>query len=230
MINEALHDIKLLGKVMDMDNFIFALSRGQSNFIYDNLVAYFSGEDRELHANIHSATVLISNEGIAVENTDLMSSDWTTYGNLTRSSDAGVVTLNSNNNNDPCGVSYSLNVQEGDVIYIRAFAKRTAGIINNFAIGSSNVNQGLGSTSRFVIDDKGEYVGHFIECQHKETITINIDANNGASTANTGQVAISDLSISYVNRSELYLQPLNTEMKSRVNVLESEIQNIINNM
>jgi hypothetical protein len=229
-IQEALHDITLLGKVMDMDGFIFSLSKGQTNFIRDNMAVYFSGDEAEPYSNESTATVLYSNEGVAVEDTNLVGSGWTAYGQCIRSEMSGVTHLTSPGNVDPCGVSYELNVQEGQIIYIRAFVRRVNGNADHFTIGSHNINNGVGSVASFEINPEGMYVGHFLECQHKEGITINIDVNNGATSSYDGEVAIDDLSITYVEKSELYLKPINSDIKSRINVLDNEIQNIINNM
>jgi hypothetical protein len=229
-VHEALHDITLLGKIMDRDDFIFSLTNGQTNFIEDNIAVYFSGEDRDIYSNVDTATLLIGDEGIAIEDTDLLSGLWTTYGGCQRTLSAGSIRLSSPGTTDPCGVKYSLDVQEGQIIYIRAFVKVTSGSAHHFAIGSQNVNNGIGSIVRYDVLPDGLYVGHFIECKQKEGITINIDVNNGAESAFAGEVEISDLSIRYVDRSELYLQPINTDIKAQINVLDSEIQNIIKNM
>lgn len=221
-VNEIIHDMNLLGRVIDEDK--VNAKPGQTNYINDNLAIYFSGDAGQMYSTTPTATTITKLESPAIENVDFANAAWVAHGNCTKTID----TLESNGTGDPCGVSYTLNVQEGQVIYIRALAELVSGTVNGFTIGSSNVNQGEGSTKSFKITSDEAYIGHFIVCRHKESITIDIDVSRGTST--TGKVKLSDVSIFYVSQGSLHLQPVNTVLKSNLNVLEKDIMNIINNM
>lgn len=223
-VGEVLHDITLLGKIIDTNE--LNQIKGQSDHIKENLSAYFSGDTGEVYSNTRTATTLIGVDSPLLEEVDFSLPGWIEYGDCV----AETNTLQSPGTSDPCGVRYPVGVQEGQVIYIRMFVKLLTGTAQYFTIGSHNVNQGEGSLSTFNINSTGRWVGHYITCKHKEEIDITVDVHRLAQTTFAGKVQISDASIMYVDRRDYNLEPLNIGLKAKLNVLEREIQNIIKNM
>lgn len=223
-VGESAHDLMLLGKIMDKDEFIFTYAKGQSDYIVDNMAVYYSGENQPVTSNIPTSTFLHTILGPA----PLPSLD--TWLGATKVSDGvyRIITIGGRPAAPIQGIMNTLNVVEGDIIHIRMHVKPITGTFTKFGIGSQNVNQGEASFSSYDIGT-GKYIEHFIECKHKEMINIEIypryDDDNGA-----GVVEISDVSFSYASRDKYNLQPSNTVMKKRINLLEDEIDNIINNM
>lgn len=228
-VGEAAHDLDLLGRIIDRDTFIFSEAKGQTNFIIDNMAAYYSGENVPVTSNVPTSawmyTVLgptgLSSNLLTWNPYDLASITQTTNGVYRMVIDEGPSAKARQ------GVDIVFNVVEGDIIHIRLHAKKVSGDISSFGIGSSNVNQGEGSFGIFQVSTDGRYIDHFIECKHKEMISLCIYPKHNAGT---GTVDVTDVQVNYASIDKMNMQPTNTTVKRRINVLEDEIMNIINNM
>jgi hypothetical protein len=229
-IHEATHDIKIIGNILDRNEFVFNYAKGQTDFINENMSMYYNGNGAVITSNINTASQLTVQRDSLAGNVDLQGSDWTVYGGCTKSGTTPIPILTSDGSADPSGLAKTVTVTEGQVVYIRLQVAKTSGAAHHFTIGSANINNNLGSFSTFDLPSDGSsiYIGHFIYCQHKEAITINIDVARGGQAA--GVITIKDLSITLVEQSNMKLQPLNTGLKARLNILEEKAKNILNNL
>lgn len=222
-VGEAVHDLTLLGKVIDRDDFIFSTERGQSDFIHDNLSIYFNGNNKEITANIGTSVKMVKVLGPVFENTDL--TDWTVVG-------CSVAKIEENTFKiTPTGVPAvalrrTIGVTEGEVIRISMYVKVNSFTENHLGyVGSSDIYQGQGSLSSYESKDSFLFVEHYLQCKQKETISIEILGNRG-----NGEFEIAHPKVEYMEINELKLEPTNTAMKRRINTLEDEINHIINNL
>jgi hypothetical protein len=228
-VNETLHDIKLLGKWIDRDEFIFSLTRGQTDFIRDNFAAYFSGDKVTITSSTSTAADLFRQGEAVLPDIKLSDSRWVVYGGCVKGTTSTGYSLYSPGTSSPSGVQTTINVQEGQILYLRMKATGSQGSPLGFTIGSRNVNQGEGILVEQVLDD-GDYYGVYITCLHKEDITINIDLYTTGSNLPEVKIDFSDISLTYVERNPYHLQPINSSIKSQINILDEEIQNIIDNL
>jgi hypothetical protein len=232
---ESVHDIKLLGSVMDRNDYIDG-HRGQSDFIYDNFSAYVSG-GTPITANINTASVLYSplEELLKRDDkgyVDLMDMAWSQNNSCARTKTPTGVQLSTAGLNNPEGLMTVLNVKEGDIVYVRLGVRFISGDNTSFAIGSKNINQNTGDLKKFPLPENGSsiYIDKRLYCKHREPISINIDVQNTPSQLEATVVEVFDVEVRYIMEDRVTVLPVNTTLKSRVNTLESDIRNIINNI
>lgn len=233
LVNETVHDMKILGTILDRDDFIFSYERGQTDFIEDNMLLYFSGFSgfmSSITSSIDTAGTLVKQGNPFIENVDLLAPEWLLYGECLRGGTSQKTTLASPNTTTPSGISHAIEVQEGQNIMIRMAVRNITGESNDITIGSQDINNGAGSTKKFVVKNSygPTYISHVIEPKHKGNITLSLEVKN--SVSGIGKVEIEELSVTLLEKEKVSLQPLNRTMKSRVNALSSEIKNIINNL
>lgn len=232
---ESVHDMKLLSSVMDRNEYVDG-HRGQTDFIDDNFAAYVSG-GAPIIANINTASVLYSPlEELLKRDTagyvDLMDSIWTEKNSCSRTKTSTGIQLATLGLNNPEGIVTQLNVKEGDIIYIRMGVKFISGDNTSFGIGSQNINQNIGDIKKFTLPENGSiiYIDKRLYCKHREPLSINIDVQNTPSTLQATTVEVFDVEVRYMMEDNVTVLPVNTTLKSRVNNLESDIRNIINNI
>lgn len=225
---ETVHDLKLLGSVMDRNEFIDG-HRGHKVIIKDNFESYVGG-GVPLEANISTASTICVGKGNVFENIDLLSTDWTTFGGCSKSAGDNGTILSTTGLLDPSGIAAQKYVEEGDIIFIRMGVKLLSGDGNSFSIGSRNINQGSGDVKKFKIPANGStiYVDKRLHCLHREPITISIDVHNTPEQLVATSVEVFDIEIKYLSENNLTVQPINTIIKSKINNLEDKINNIIN--
>jgi hypothetical protein len=228
-ILETVHDLKLLGSVMDRNDFIDG-DKGHTDFIDDNFIAYVSG-GTPIRANVNTASTLYSPIGNVFDEVNLIENTWTTYGGCTKAQVLDGVRLIGDGLLQPAGVGIQKYVEEGDIIYLRMGVKLISGNGSAFTIGSHNINQGDGDTKKIQLPQNGSiiYVDKRLYCKHREPITINIDVYNLPETLTPATVEISNVEIKYLREEQVNVLPTNTVIKSKINVIESKIDNIINN-
>lgn len=228
---ETVHDLKLLGSIMDRNEYIPG-HRGHTDFIQDNFVAYFSGEGRPITANIGSAAQLLHPKESVFENLNLMSADWVSYGNCVKATTNRGISLESNGTIDPSGIRAQIPVEEGDIIFMRMGVRLLSGDGSSFTIGSHSINQGEIDVKKFEIPSNGTtiYVDKRLYCKHRELISLNIDVHYLPATLKPAKVEIIDVEIRRISEYRLTVQPINTEIKSRINKLEDQIHNLIRNL
>lgn len=224
-IGETIHDMKLLGKVMDGDGDF----KGHHQLIEDNFAAYFEGSSSNITSNIESAAFIVEQQGDLID-TNITKPGWQAYGGCIAWKTGDTYYLKSPGTNDPCGISFNVEVQEGQTIYIRMKAKRNTGFTADFRIGSANVNQNEGSTAKFSLNGTARYIGHSFTCKHKEVISINVDIQADASQIVQGIAEFEDFTVTLIDQNNYYMLPLNTSIKSKLRVIEDEVQSIIDNM
>lgn len=230
MMGEIAHDIKLLSTKLDRNEFIFNLEKGQSDFIRNNMAVYFNGENKALTSTIGTAAKIIGLQEEVLPLNDIGNAAWTVYGGCVKGGTVTERTLQSPGTQTPSGVNQRIAVVEGQILYFRIKVRLLAGEGQFLSIGSSDVNNGEGVLHSFTLPAGGSYVyvGVMIPCKFKETITLNIDVARGGTA--TAKIGISELSVNNVLLEELHLESANVAMKRRINALEEEIQNIMNNM
>ena len=229
-ILETIHDLKLLGSVMDRNDFVEG-HKGHTDFIDDNFAAYVSG-NAPIVANINTASTLCSPVGTAIPDVNLLQTNWAAYGQCQKTGTKEKPILTSPGLLDPCGVGYQKLVEEGDIIYIRMGVKWLSGNNTAFSLGSQNINRNEGDMTRYEISKNGStnYIDKRLYCKHREPITINIDVHNLPGALSPASFELSDIQILYLSENRLTVEPIDIVVKSRINNLESNIQNIINNL
>jgi hypothetical protein len=163
---------------------------------------------------------------------DVMTAAWSEANGCTRTLAPGGIQLSSTGLLDPAGIFSVQEVKPGDIIYIRMGVKFISGDNTSFTIGSHNINQNAGDVKKFTLPSNGStiYVDKRLYCKHREPISINIDVQNTPANLQATAVEIFDLEVSYIMEDSVRVLPINTTLKSRLNRLESDIQNIINNI
>lgn len=236
-IGEAIHDLKLLGKVMDYNENDPTEFVGHSNYILNNMAASVSGATR-VKSTIPDAATLVHVKDDVVNTSgakiaDLLNtSTWSAYGGCTKSMTNGVMRLVGAGTQTPCGIGTQLMVEEGQIIFIRLGVKLISGNGSSFGIGSHNINRNTGDMkdSKLVQNGGIIFIDKRLYCKHREPITINIDLQYLPDKLAQATVEITDLEIRYATENELSLGPLDTLLKPRVNLLEEQIKNIIRNI
>ena len=229
-ILESVHDLKLLGSVMDRNEFVEG-HKGHTDFINDNLVAYVGG-GTPITANINTATTINHPGKNVLESTNLMDSAWTTYGGCSKTAGLRGTILTTSGLLDPSGIRTQKQVEEGDIIYIRMGVRFISGDHTALTIGSHDINQNESDLERYKLPENGSiiYIDKRLYCKHREPITINIDVHNLPDMLEATSIEVFELSIQYLSENGLVVEPINTVLKSKVNTLESNIKNIINNI
>jgi hypothetical protein len=228
---ETVHDLKLLGSVMDRNDFVEG-HRGHTDFIRDNFAAYVSG-DAPITSSISTASTLYHPIGdVFEEEVNLMDSSWATYGECMKMQTPDGVVLESTGLLDPVGVAAQKYVEEGDIIYIRMGVRLLYGDNASFTLGSHDINQNEGDITKYEIPQNGSiiYVDKRLYCKHREPISINIDVHNLPETLEPTSIEVRDVEIKYLSENNVTVEPVDIVVKSRINNLESKIRNIINNI
>lgn len=231
-VQEAVHDIKLLGAVMDSNEATNQL--GHSDYIYNNFASFADGSSEEIKSSVSSASVLCHPTEDIFENLNLLDSSWVTYGNCVKSGTQSLVTLSSPGTANPCGIATQIPVEEGDIIYIRMGVKLTSGSTTGFSIGSDNITNGelVGDTKKFTPPSNGSiiYIDKRLYCQHREPININIDVNRLPTTLHAATVQLIDVQIKYMTEDNVSIQSGNRFMKPGINLMNDKIDSIVNKM
>lgn len=229
-ILETVHDLKLLGSVMDRNDFVEG-HRGHTDFIKDNFAAYVNGE-APITARLSTAATIAHPTGQVFDNVDLLETDWVTYGGVQKTAIERGARLTSPGTQDPAGVANQKYVEEGDIVYLRMGVRLLSGDGAAFSLGSHDINQGEGDLTKFEIPANGStiYVDKRLYCRHREPISINIDVHNLPDVLVATAVEVFDVDVQYLSENHLTVQPVDTVVKSKINNLESTIQNIINNI
>lgn len=227
---EAVHDMKKLGSFMDRNEFIPG-HKGHVDFIAENFGGYVNGEG-ELTANIPTATTVRHPIGNVFDDLDLLNYEWAAYGGCSKTASDNGVVLSSTGMLDPSGIQAQIYGEEGMIVYLRMGVKVLSGDVTGFAIGSYNLNQGEGDLSRYKIPKNGSiiYLDKRLYCKHREPVSLNIDVHNVPDQLDAASVELVDVSIQYFSENALTVEPVNSVVKSRINKLEDEIDNIIRNL
>jgi hypothetical protein len=227
---ETVHDLKLLGSVMDRNEFVEG-HRGHTDFINDNFAAYISGE-ASITSNVSTASTLVHPKEEIMEDINLLTSEWAEYGECMRGQGERGYTLESPGTLDPSGVGTQEYVEEGDIVYIRMGVRLLSGNGDAFSLGSHDINQSEGDMTKYEIPQNGSiiYVDKRLYCKHREPISINIDVHNLPEELGPVNIEVFDIEIRHLSENKLTVEPIDTVVKSRVNNLESKIRNIINNI
>jgi hypothetical protein len=221
-VNETMHDILLLSRKIDGN-------KGHADQITNNFASYFSGDNKPMTSN-EGTTVLLQEQGKEFTSAELDSTDWVPYGDCSVTKTESGYVLKSNGTSDPSGIYKEVQVSEGQMIYIRMKVKRKSGSANDFRIGSLNVNEQEGSIMKFAVTGTEKYIGHSFLCRQKETIQLNIEVQGNSTLVQSGEVEITDCTITLIEVDEYKLQPTNTYLKSTINSIEENIKHIINNL
>lgn len=228
-VQEAVHDIKLLGTFMDTNE--YTGQSGHADYIYNNFAAFANGTNEEIKANISSASVLCHPYKDVFENTNLLDAMWVTYGNCVKSGTQDKVTLSSPGTADPCGIATQILVEEGNIIYIRVGVRLVSGSTTGFSLGSDNITNGenVGDTETFQIPQNGSiiYLDKRLYCQHREPININIDVHRLPEVLQAATVEISTVEIKYMTEDDVSIQSGNKSLKPSINLLSEKIQNVV---
>jgi hypothetical protein len=141
MINEALHDIILLGRVLDEEQD----QAGQSTYIRNNFITYVNGGGEPISSNIASSSSMYVKAEPILKNSVKVSEliNWTNFGGCTKTSVGNGVQLVSDGTAKPSGIYMEIQVEPGDVFMMRfAVTKRTGfSADHTVKIGSTNVNK-----------------------------------------------------------------------------------------
>lgn len=253
MVNEALHDMILLGQVLDEKRYTEekngvereVLLPGHSTYLRNNFSWYVNGEsegDGVVSSNIESATSLyVKNKEVTTEGgvkaSDL--SSWVSYGGCTTTT-AFNETYNTNGTilttdglQTPAGIQIDIPVEEWDVILLRMAVAKIDGTIESVEIGSDGIllddgSQRNRSFSVFALPhyDSMGYIDHIIECQHRGVMTLQINILHSGLNHN-GSFEIFYPEVQKMNKKDLGLVPVNTDIKARTNNLEAEIKNLL---
>lgn len=236
-IGETVHDLRLLGKVMFYDQ--AAEKEGHEFNILNNFAAYMTGEANEIKCSAPSASLLsgvkgdIKNQAGSKMTELIPTATWTTYGGCTKSTTLEGISLASNGSYGTSGIGAQLEVEEGQIIYIRMAVKNTGTVpVEDFALGSANINQDRSDMTKYKIPQNGStiYIDKRLYCSYRELITLNIDVQNTPEVLSTPMVEISEVEIRYMTEREVGLLSLDGGIKPRVNVLEDKVENIIKNI
>lgn len=227
---ETAHDLKLLGSVMDRNDFV-AGHRGHTDFIQDNFAAYVNG-GAPITAHVSTATTIAHPTGSVFGDVDLLDSNWATYGGCQKTASPEGVRLTSPGLQDPAGIANQKYVEEGDILYVRLGVRLLAGSGAAFSLGSHDINQGEGDMTKFEIPENGStiYIDKRLYCRHREPISVNIDVHNVPAVLQGATVEVVDVDVQYLSENHLTVQPVDTVVKAKMNTLESTIRNIINNI
>ena len=228
-ILETVHDLKLLGSVMDRNDFIDG-HRGHTDFIDDNFTAYVGG-GAPITSNIETASTLYNPIGDVLDSTDLMNTIWVARNGCTKTKTSTGVKLTGDGLLDQAGVAATKYVEEGDIIFLRMGVRLLSGDGSAFAIGSHDINQGEGDMKKVKLPQNGStiYVDKRLYCKHREPITINIDVYHLPDMLRAATVEVFDVEVKYLREHHVTVEPTNTVIKSQINALENKIRNIMNN-
>lgn len=231
-MQEAAHDVKLLGTFMDTNEVTDKL--GHSDYIYNNFAKFVEGTDGEIKSNISSASVLCHPTDDAFSNLNLLSSAWVTHGNCVKGGSQTKPTLQSPGTADPCGITAQLLVEEGDIIYIRMGVKLLSGDATAFTLGSDDITNGeiVGDLTKFNIPLNGSiiYIDKRLYCKHREAINVVIDVHRLPGTLKAGKVELIDVEIKYMTEHNVAIKSSNSILKPGINLLGDRIQNIVDHM
>lgn len=235
-VGETIHDLRLLGKVLFGDE--LTRTYGHEFNIKDNLASYVTGEGEHTKSNIPTATTLYGTTGdVKVGGNKLAelvpSATWVAYGGCTKNTSPSGITLESDGAFGVSGIGTTLNVEEGQIIYVRMAVKNIGTEpADYFAIGSTDINQGKGDTEKYKIPQNGSiiYIDKRLYCSHREPITLSIDVQNLPDTLHSPKVEISEIEIKYMTENKMTLGSLDGVIKPKINLLESKVENIIKNL
>lgn len=235
-VGETIHDLRLLGKVMYGN--AQTESYGQEFNIRDNLSSYITGEGTEIKSNIATATTLYGTTGdvrVGEEKLgDLLASPaWVAYGGCTKVETEDGAGLVSDGAFGISGIGSVVDAEEGQIIYMRMAVRKLGDVpVEHFSLGSDDINQGQGDTSKFKIPENGStiYVDKRLYCTHREPVTLAINVQYMPDALKSPAVEISEVEIKYMTENKMSLAALDEEIKPRINLLESKVENIIKNL
>jgi hypothetical protein len=235
-VGEAIHDLRLLGKLMHGDEIMEEY--GQEYNIKDNFSTYVTGEGDVLKSNIETATKLCGSLDDIKSGSDnianlIPSNAWSAYGGCTKTETSNGISLASDGFFGASGIGNQVSVEEGQIIYIRMAIKKTGvSLVEDFAIGSTDINQGQGDITKFKIPENGStiYIDKRLYCMHREPVTLSIDVQHMPEELGEPEVEISEVEIKYMTENNMSIGSLDGEVKPRINLLEDQIKNIIKNL
>ena len=229
MVNEAIHDMILLGKILDETEG----HMGQSTYIRNNFARYVNGDEVPTSSNIQSASTIYVKQKSVIQGTPVEDlSTWTTVGCSFKAINGNMYKITANGTTQPAGIYRQIEVEAGDIILLRmAVIHSGAGNgseLKHIYIGSSNVNK-VGSFSKYALpqDHSIGYIDHVIECLYREKILLEINIVYDEPQLQKGEVTILYPEVKKLYKNDVSLIPVNTNIKSRINTLEAEIRNLL---
>lgn len=227
MVNEAVHDITLLGKTLDETDEV----KGQSTFIRNNFNQYVSGVEEEPVSNIPSSSVMyavkedVLRSGNPVANLLL----WEKFGGCTTTEIDNGYRLAADGTMTASGIRIAIDVEPGDLIMMRFAIAKESGFVeaNEIRFGSPDVNN-IGNFHEYTLSLANHigYVDRVIECLYRESIHLEIGLIYDGFVLGGGTADFLYPEIRKVHRREVSLLPMNLGMKDRINNLDIEIKNL----
>lgn len=148
---------------------------------------------------------------------DLMNASWVAYGGATKQKTGKGFSLKTNGTGSPAGVKATLQVQAGQVLYIRARVKSVS-TKSNIAIGSGRINNGgtdLKKQTLFATDgslciDKRLY------CRSSELIDVTLDVTRDPSVLTAEEIVVEDFHVHLLNEVEVGVPGIDNVLKPRL--------------
>lgn len=148
---------------------------------------------------------------------DLLNTAWTSYGGTTKTKSGRGVSLKTNGSASPAGVKATLQVQAGQILYIRMRVKSVS-TKSHIAIGSGRINNGLTdlknqtlfASDGFLCIDKRLY------CPSSELIDVTLDVTRDPSVLTAEEIVVEDFHVHLLNEVAVGVPGIDNVLKPRL--------------
>lgn len=223
----AVHDMKLLGKVLDTDEYNPAYI-GQSDAIESNFANMLYGSKEPIISNTKEVVTIYHPTENLFPTNDLMDTKWTVYGECTkRLTEDKTVVLTSTGRQQNAGIRRTVDGKEGDIYYIRVAIKLIDGATDSFSIGSENINFGKEDVSKQKLEkDVVLFMDKRLYCKERTEIVLNIDVNRLSTNLSVASVEVLEAEIRRMEESEVSIAPIQTKLRVESNRMKEKLKEL----
>ena len=200
--------------------------RGHKQQEEDNFSLIYHGEGYNATSSLPSAGKYIkANENLLISS-NLIDTNWTTFNATKTLVGENKIQLSSNGLLDPAYISSQLEVNPGDIIYLRFKLKKILGNADSVYIGVDIINNNDSDLKRFNLtkNNTSQYYDKRLYCRSKETLTIKIYIHKDPEKLEPTTIELEDFSIQYLTETEVSLSGIDKAMKINLNEIEQKLE------
>lgn len=205
------HDMTYMSRVSGLIG-----SEGHAQQQQESFNGLYLGEG-SVSSNLNKVGVYCSIKRKDVLPSDLLSSTWMTYGGVTKAQNGRGVSLKANGTSSPAGVKASLQVQAGQIVYIRLKVKSISAT-SHIGVGSARINNGGKDmrTETIFATDGSFYVDKRLYCPSSETIDVTLDVIRDPDVLAAEEIVVEDFHVHLLSEIPVGVPGIDNVLKPRL--------------
>lgn len=210
-IGAVAHDMTYMSRVSGLIGEVGHAQQQENSF-----TGLYLGEG-EISSNMNKVGTYCSVKKKDVLTKDLMASTWVAYGGAVKAVSGRGVSIKGNGSVSPVGVKASLQVQAGQILYIR-MKVRSVSTKSHIAFGSGRINSGgkdLRAETIFAADGSF-YVDKRLYCPSSEMIDVTLDVTRDPDVLAAEEIVVEDFHVHLLSETPVGVPGIDNVLKPRL--------------